>query len=79
MVHMIAGQRFETILRSVKAMSPARHGDYIIQYKLAIAGGPVLTEPLSKREAEERQVILDEALDFVANRTGKEARYEAAT
>ena len=74
MLHTIAGQEFKTGLRPVKAMSPVGDGGYIMRYKLQIAGGPILTKDMSRREADDIQAVIDKVLEFVATQLGEAAK-----
>ena len=79
MVHTIAGQRFDTGLIRFRAAPPTgQNRDRLIRYRIEIAGIPMWAQDFGPSEAEEVLAVVDEALDFVANRVKQLVKVEGA-
>jgi len=66
MIHIIAGQRFETIVRSVRTLAPTGHATGKVKYKLQVGVEPILTEAVGRDVLDAIEAAVDEALSFVA-------------
>jgi len=69
MTHIIAGQRFDTDL--IRFRMPYNHE---IRYRIEVAGMPIRVEGFGPSEAGKTLAVVDEVLEFVANRINRRAR-----
>ena len=75
MTHIIAGQRFDTDLipfRMPSVTGPSYNHE--IRYRIEVAGMPIRVEDFGPSEAGKTLAVVDEVLEFVANRINRRAR-----